>query len=240
MTSCASEGSGSGTSVLTADVAKLGHQMVESVATVHSATFKMTIEAAGQKINGAGSETLRNGKLAAADISEDLSALGQGTIRVIISHHKAYAQLPSELNPSGKPWVLVSENSANPVISQMASTMHETMNNASIATYGYFAQAASDMTKVGNESVNGVPTTHYSTELDLNKLPEDFPNRSMMQSAGVNRIPVEMWVDAQHRPIKVETSATVQGQSVHADFLITGYNKPVTITPPPAAKVATS
>lgn len=226
--------------MLAADVTKLGHQMVASVASVHSATFTTTIQAAGQKITGSGAETMQQGKVDEADVTEDLSAFGEGTIRVIISHHKTYAKLPPELNTSGKPWVLVSENSANPIISQMASSMRDTLNNASIATYGYFAQAASGMTKLGTDSVNGVPTTHYSTELDVSKLPSDFPNRSMMQSAGVHKISVELWVDAQHRPIQVQTSATMSGQSVHADLTITGYDKSVTITAPPAAEVATS
>lgn len=239
LASCASNGSGSATPVLAADVTKLGHQMVVSVASVHSATFEMTIEAEGQKITGTGSETMSHGKLDEADVSEDLTALGQGTIRVIISHHKTYAQLPPALNSSGKPWVLVSENSTNPIIAQMASSMHDTLNNASIQTYGYFAQAASDMKKIGTESVNGVSTTHYSTDLDVSKLPSNYPNRAMMQSAGVDNIPVDMWVDAQHRPVRVETSATVQGHAVHADFTITAYNKPVTISAPPAADVAT-
>jgi hypothetical protein len=163
--------------VLAADVTQLGHQMRLSTASVHSAKFEMTIDAAGHTITGGGAETMREGKVHDLDVKEDLSALDLGAIRVITVHHKTYAQLPSQLNSSGRPWVLVSENSADPRIAQLASSMHDTMSNASIGAYGYFAQAA--------------------------------------------------------------TNTAVSGQSVHVEFTVTGYNMPVTITGPPARRVAT-
>jgi hypothetical protein len=191
----------------------------------------------GETITAAGDEALANGTLAAADITENIP--GQGGFRLIIVNDKTYAQLPAAMNHSGKPWVLVSTSSANPLIRGLAATLDQVKSSASVTAIAQFAPAATGVTDKGSDNVGGVPATHYGFTVQVAKLPSTFPGKAALQGAGLVAIPVELWVDAQGRPVKITQRLAVAGQASDTTVLVSGYDKPVHIVAPPADQVST-
>lgn len=204
---------------------------------VTSAHVAVTTTLGGETITAAGDEALANGTLTAADITENVP--GQGSVRLIIFNAKTYAQLPASMNHSGKPWVLVSTNSGDPVIKELAATLDQLKSSASVTAIAQFAPAATGVTDQGREDIGGVPSTHYGFSVQVAKLPSTFPGKAILQQAGVVAIPVQLWSDGQGRPVKVTQRLAVSGQASDTTVLISGYDNPVHITAPPASQVST-
>jgi hypothetical protein len=205
-------------------------------ASISSAHLELEVDAAGNKITGSGDETLSKGQAESFDLTETIP--GVGDIRVLMVDGQTYVQLPAGLNPSGKPWLLISADSSNPVIQQLATSLQSVTSSSSLDQYTDFTQAAT-VTLVGPEEVDGVSATHYRLSVDVTKLPNDTPGRSDLLSAGLLKLPVELWVDAQGRPVKVTEELTVQNQKVTTLVTLGDFDEPVTITAPPADQVAT-
>jgi hypothetical protein len=152
---------------------------------------------------------------------------------------QTYVQLPAPLSTPQKPWVLVSTDSSNPAVRQLATTLAQTQQSAALDQYTAFTQAASDLQVVGPEQVDGADATHYRLGVDVTKLPENAPGRETLLSAGLTSLPVDLWVDGHGRPVKVTEDLTVQGQEVDTVVTIGNFDVPVSITAPPADQVAT-
>ncbi len=86
--------------------------------------------------------------------------------------------------------------------------------------------SAGSVTRVGAESVRGVPTTHYRANVDLDKVADALPSsqRAAVRQAiskltaqiGVHTVPLDVWVDSKHmaRRIALSLSVHAQGQTV--------------------------
>jgi hypothetical protein len=146
---------------------------------------------------------------------------------------------------NGKPWVIATPSSSDPVVSQLAETLPATLSSSSVRYYAVLASASKDLRLIGREAVDGVPCVHYALSIDprvvVQKLPEN--QRQAMQQAidaGVGTIPVDEWVDAQGRPVKVTDTVTAQGQTVKIDLRMSHFDEPITIDAPPANQIAPS
>lgn len=236
-------GSGAGSSAAApggkpTDAAGLGGLMQSAIAGITSAHISLNVDAAGQKVSGAGDEKLAAGKLVAMDITEQLPG-GAGSLQLIIVGGKTYAKLPPALNKSGKPYVLVSGNSSNATVRALAGSLDSALSSASIGSVGAFITAAKTVKLVGTDTINGVKATHYSVVVDISKLPADLPGKDALGSSGLKTLPLDLYIDDQGRPIRVNEDFKVQGQEVSSIVTVTNYNKPVTVTAPPASQVST-
>lgn len=220
------------------DAAGLGGLMQSAIAGITSAHISLDVDAAGQKVSGAGNEKLSGGKLVAMDITEQLPG-GAGSLQLIIVDGKTYAKLPPSLNKSGKPYVLVSPNSSNATVRALAGSLDSALSSASIGSVGAFITAAQTVKLDGSATVNGVKATHYSVVVDIAKLPADLPGKDALASSGLKTLPLDLYIDDQGRPVRVNEDFKVQGQEVSSNVTVTDYNKPVTVTAPPASQVST-
>jgi hypothetical protein len=218
------------------DAAGLAAFLEDGTASITSAHLELEVEAAGNKITGVGDETLSNGRADAFDLTETIPSVGD--IRVLMVDGQTYVQLPAGLNPTDKPWLLISADSSNPVVQQLATSLQSITSSSSLDQYTAFTEAAT-VRLVGPEQVDGVDATHYALTVDVTKLPNDTPGRSDLLSAGLVRLPVDLWVDAKGRPVKVSEELTVQDQKVTTLVTLGDFDEPVTITAPPADQVAT-
>ena len=151
---------------------------------------------------------------------------------------QTYVQLPAGLNPSDKPWLLISADSTNPIVQQLATSLQSVTSSSSLDQYTAFTEAAT-VKVVGPDQVDGADATHYALSVDVTKLPNDTPGRSDLLSAGLVTLPVDLWVDDHGRPVKVSEELTVQGQNVTTLVTLGNFDEDVTITAPPADQVAT-
>ncbi|HKC26984.1 MAG TPA: hypothetical protein VKB75_03125, partial [Jatrophihabitans sp.] len=207
-----------------------------AVHNITSAHLHLDIEIAGMTLTGAGDEKLSDGKLVALDLTENLPN-DAGAIRVISVGGKTYAQLPASISNSGSRYLLVTPNSTNSVIQQLAGALDSALTSASLGGVAVFVRAAKSVKGEGTAPVGGVNAVHYSIMVDIAKLPASLPGRDQLQSGGVATLPVELYVDRQGRPVKISEQLRVGGQGVSTTALVTDYNKPVTITAPPANQV---
>ena len=227
---------GAGAPATPSDAAGLAAFLKDGTASIRSAHLELEVDAAGNSIKGSGDETLKDGKAEAFDLTETIP--GVGDIRVLLVDGQTYVQLPAGLNPSDKPWLLISADSTNPVVQQLATSLQSVTSSSSLDQYTAFTQAAT-VTVVGPEQVDGADATHYALNVDVTKLPNDTPGRSDLLSAGLVKLPVDLWVDDHGRPVKVSEELTVQGQKVTTLVTLGNFDEDVTITAPPADQVAT-
>jgi hypothetical protein len=238
LTSCSSggdtNGQGAAGGPTPSTPAQLGAKLLAGYRSISSAHLVLDISLAGTTVHGAGDEKVSRGKLTAMNLTESLPT--GGSIQVILVGGKTYAKLPAQANTSGKPYVLVTPQSSNPIVQQLAGSLNTALSAASIKTYDTFVRAAKSIKVDGRETVDGVGTTHYSVVVDVSKL----PNTQALAASGVKTVPFQMWVDDQGRPVKVTENLHVQGKSLNVVSEINRYNQPVTITAPPANEVSTN
>ena len=231
-----SDGGGSIPSGMPTDAAGLGEFLQSGTATITSAHIALEITLSGQKLTGSGDETLKNGELTALDLTENLPG-GQGAIEVVVVDGKTYAKLPPSLNSTDTPWLVVTPDSANQVIQQLASSLDTALNSASLGSVGVFTRAAKSVEGKGTANIGGVETTHYKVVVDVAKLPADTPGKSELESSGLTEIPIDLYVDDQGRPVQINEELTLQGTTVTTKATVSDFNKPVTIKAPPANQV---
>jgi hypothetical protein len=206
--------------------------------TVKTAHIDLKVDAAGQQIAGSGDESLNEGVLTGLNITESLPG-DAGSLQLIIADGKTYAKLPSSINPSDKPWVLITSDSTNPTIQQLSTSISQTQESASIGSTTAFVTAAKSVENKGTEDVNGEPATHYSVVVDTTKLPADNTGKEALIQAGVTSLPVELYIDSQGRPVKLTENFSAQGQAISTEVDLSKYDQPVTIEAPPADQVGT-
>jgi hypothetical protein len=220
------------------DAAGLSALLRRGIASITSAHIDLDITVADQMVHGTGDEEASGGKFTALDLTETLP--GTGTLRLRIVDGKTYAILPPALKTPGKPWVLLTADSSNPVIRSLSTSLSSAENAASLATPGLLVAAAKSVELIGTESVGGTPARHYAIVVDVSKLPASYPGRQAITAAGVTTVPGELWVDSAGRTVKVVDRITVQGQSISSQVTQSRFNAPVHITAPPADQVSTS
>jgi hypothetical protein len=196
----------------------------------------MSVVAGTQTISAAGDEIVAQSRLQSLDLTETVPAVGE--LRFIIAAGKTYLKLPASLNRTGKPWVLVSPTSTNPVVRQLATTLQSVEQAASLDPFTAFSSAAR-VSRHMQESLGGAPVTHYVLSVDVAKLPANAPGRQQLTAAGLATLPIDLWVDRQGRLLKFTEAFDVKGQHVSTTANFGPYNAPVTVTPPPADQVST-
>lgn len=200
-------------------------------------TAQLSVKAAlsSENISGNGSAKFASGQITAVDLTGDVPAFGH--VRILRTGAQLYAQLPTTFNKSGKPWVLVSTSNSNPLISQFAGIADEVFSAASLDSLVTLVRAAKSITNKGTATVDGTSTTHYSLVVDATKLPASFPGRSDLAGALKDR-PTQLFLDDKGRPVEVIRGFVLLGSAVDITIKAKDFNKPVTITAPPAGDVA--
>ena len=138
----------------------------------------------------------------------------------------------------GKHWLKIDFSSLGAGGKALADSINKS-NSQDPATSVKLLTSSGDVKRVGTETVDGVPTTHYSGTVDLKSLASSDPAlKSLADQAaksGMTTENVDMWINGQSLPVKVHETATIaQGTmdiTIHySDFS----NTPVKITVPPA------
>ena len=240
LAACSSSGGGGGgggiPSGMPTDAVGLGTTLQNAIGKITSAHIALDISLAGQKLTGSGDETLASGQLTGLDLTENLPN-GAGEIRVILADGKTYAKLPATLNSSDKPYLLVSKSSSNQIIRQLSGSLDSALSSASLGSVSTFTHAAKSVDVKGVQTIDGVQTVHYSIVVDVAKLPDSLPGKSELTQSGITTLPLDLYIDTSGRPVQITEQFSAQGQKVSTKATVSGYNKPVTITAPPADQV---
>jgi len=160
-----------------------------------------------------------------------------------VSTAKAVWQLP---NTGIRPWVRADEATYN----ESSNAALGTGGNDPITTIG-FLKAASRLTTVGTQKVNGVATTHYHAFVDYNRIaataapplrPAARQNaQTLKRLTGTTLLPIDVWVDAQQhvRRVALHLQTCVPGYKFEESvtFTILRYANPPPVRVPPRAQL---
>ena len=178
---------------------------------------------------------LKDGHATATDVH--LSANGQ-PVELITIGDTSYAKLPTAAEP-GKPWTKFAAGTS-PSIPGLGSGLTVTSLASSLSVVTGLVKSSSDLTNAGTAQVGGVTTTHYTMKLNPKAGTGNSQLDSLLGLLGSTQIPVDVWLDAQHRPVRFTIQVSVGGAGFPITVQVSKFDAPVSISPPPAAQVATS
>jgi hypothetical protein len=157
------------------------------------------------------------------------------------------AEMAKEMD--GKRWLKfdLSGSDAAKDMDRMGSTSQAEQNPAAQST---FLTGAKDVKKVGSEKVEGVETTHYTGTVTLDDLRASLKDdkaetrkqreKSIKQyeKLGVDKLTMDMWVDGEDHTKQFRMKGQADKGPMDMTITFLDYNKPVTVTAPPAKEVA--
>lgn len=131
-------------------------------------------------------------------------------------------------------WTKVEESSTNPMVQAMASSMASMKPMMDPAAGIKVYEQAGDFTSAGPQTVNGVATTKYTGALPIDAVVAMMgPTGEQVKSQlGTEPIPVEIYLDAQNRPIKLSQSMTVAGQTVASSTTYSDFGADIKVEAP--------
>ncbi|KOV93403.1 lipoprotein [Streptomyces sp. NRRL B-1140] len=157
------------------------------------------------------------------------------------------AEMAKEMD--GKRWLKfdLSGSDAAKDLDKMGSTSQAEQNPAAEST---FLKGAKDVKKVGSEKVDGVETTRYTGTVTLADLRASLKDdkaatrkqreKSIKQyeKLGVDKLTMDMWVDGEDHTKQFRMKGQADKGPMDMTITFLDYNKPVTVTAPPAKDVA--
>jgi len=176
------------------------------------------------------------------------SALGSGTLTMqeILKGSDVYVGSPLLAGklPGGASWMKIDISQAAKAAGLDPTQLLQGQANPA-QFLEYLKATGSAVTVVGHEPVRGVPTTHYTGEIDLAKMASALGASSAdIQKAigqlGLSKLPVDVWVDSHNlvRRLELNLNAGAGGQSMHMQMTIELFDFGSTppVTAPPASQ----
>jgi hypothetical protein len=196
-----------------------------------------------------------------SSIPQASAALGGGQLQLqeIIHGTTIYIKLPGALagripGATGKPWFKIDLAKAGSAsgIPGIGSLINNPTSTDPSQLLQYLRATSGSVTNLGSSQVDGISTTGYRAEVDLDKVPDAMPAADQAQakqaiaaiekSTHLHQVPVEVWIDGQNlvRRMQVSFNASLPtGQSldirINADVLEYGPQPPPVL--PPAHQV---
>jgi hypothetical protein len=187
------------------------------------------------------SELQTRGRVTAFD--DRVSTIYQGkttALHLIVVDGTVYVERSGQ---GGKPWVVATRDSSDPVLANLAKNVDGTLDQAGMHGYVLMVSVGQDMRLVGPDTVDGVPCVRYHLSVDARVAAQRLtgPQAEQMQqavAAGVDTIPLDVWVDAIGRTVRVTDHVTAGAQSATVDLRMSHFNEPVSIDAPPPDQIA--
>jgi hypothetical protein len=197
-------------------------------------TIDETISGQNVKADASGSFTPKSGQGSMTmNMTMPSSAGGQSVqLQMVMSQGTLYVHLPSTLAsklPSSKPWISMNLRQ----LSKMAHVPAFSMSGYSSSLYnpgqylGFLHAASGNSVKnLGQQTVEGVQTTHYRADVSLSKVPDAVPPderqaaqqfvAAIQKQSSVAAMPVDVWIDQSDlvRRLKLTINGTVQGHQM--------------------------
>lgn len=228
-------------------LADLANKAGPASAAKSSTHMTITTEGGSQSLHGQGD--LRLGNNPAINLTINAGAAGDIGIRLVDSVF--YVNLGTASPSSDKPWVKIDASGSDPMSKTFASLVNALKTQSDPAQAFKQMAGAGQITAVKPEQLNGERTTHYSINVDLQKLvalQEDPSLKSLMQTAvaaiSQKTVPYEVWLNQDNLPVKLTTSVPVQDPTTKQATVTkttieySDWGKPVNITAPPADQIS--
>ncbi|MGW7281580.1 hypothetical protein ACWGIV_25420 [Streptomyces sp. NPDC054844] len=171
--------------------------------TAEAETAKMTIN---MKLSAPQESITTDGK-GALDFQEGDSVMtvtAQGkSIEQRVVDQVLYQKVPGQKAPGGKTWMKIDLKKAAQALGVNAGQIGDPAQSAAYAK----AITDQDVTKVGQEKIDGVDTTHYKVSVDVAELPG---GDQLRQQVGPT-LPMQVWLDGDGRLRRQQLDMSVKG-----------------------------
>ena len=211
------------------------------------------VEAGGNGIsmNGSGyfNYSSREGTFTVQVSGPPAAALGSGemTIQEIFKGSKLYLSSPLLTGklPNGATWMSVDlARAAKAEGLDPTQLLGGQSNPAQLLEY--LKASGASVAKVGTNRIRGVPTTHYTATINLQKAAGALAGgnageaEKAISKLGLGSMPVDVWVDSHKlvRRMQMTLHAPIFGQNLQMvmDIEMFGFGSVPTVTPPPASE----
>ncbi|MCO6004528.1 hypothetical protein NE236_06010 [Actinoallomurus purpureus] len=168
-----------------------------------------------------------------------------GGLQEILLGDNLYMKMAALSNQSGgKAWVKMSLSKLGARSGIDVKSLMNQSQQADPSANVRMLTASKDVRKVGAETVDGTPTTHYqgtySVQAALAKLGSDQREKmqQLIAKTGLDKMEFDLWVDDQQLPRKMTVKSPAGAQvQTSSTTTYSGFNKPVSISAPPASQV---
>ncbi|MBG6086381.1 hypothetical protein [Actinomadura viridis] len=158
-----------------------------------------------------------------------------------------YAKVPqlAQFVSGGKPWVKVDVNKAGQMAGFDIKGLVDQVRKVNPAEQTKMFTGSKDVRRVGEETVDGVKTTHYAGTVTVRDALDKLDARTRAevrgwfpQGADDEKIGFDLWTDGDQLPRKLVTKGDpARGQSGTVTVLYSDYGKSFSVNPPPADQV---
>lgn len=167
-----------------------------------------------------------------------------GSMQTLLTSRAVYLSISTLRKVTGKPWVKIPFSSLKKSTGlDLAPLIHQLQGNNPLAQT-QMLQAATNVRRVGSQTIDGVQTTEYSGSLNVGKAMTrlDPSLRKLvgpaLSATGIKAAHFRVWVDGQHQVRKLAETEGGTSYQVTSTIVITSINQPVHIHVPPASQVA--
>lgn len=141
----------------------------------------------------------------------------------------------------GKPWVKFSFDQLGKRSGMnFDQLVQRAQHQADPATYTKMFTASKDVKEVGNQTVRGVKTTHYTGTVDMTKALSqiDGKQRKYMKSqlSSLRNVKFDLFSDSKQLPRKIVLHGTAKSMKYSTTAYYSDFGQPVHIAAPPAAQ----
>lgn len=238
-TGCSTTTTGTGSGPVFTQVSGLAAQMSNGVAQVKTARGTLHLTAGPVEQTSTFREAFSGGDVTALDDEVSTSVQGATTkLHVIYADQKLYV----DRGHDGTPWVIATPDSSDRVVAALAASFKATLSQSGAQYYTTIMSAGHDLKVIGSDSVDGVPSMHYHVTVDPRAAVQKLPAEQAQQmqaavDAGVDAIPLDVWVDGRGRPVRLTDEVSANGQTAHVELRLNHFDQPVTIEAPAADQI---
>jgi len=210
-------------------------------------TMSMSVETGTHhfSVYGSGAVT-QDGK----HVRIDLSVPGVAHVETLGIDESIYMNLdglgiPARQLPAGKHWVRIDLADIAAQAGVDLDTLRQQAQD-STPTNGleYLQGLSGEVTRVGDDTVNGAHATHYRAAIDYPNLANQVPTltpQARQQLTALGTLPADVWIDDANRIVKMQLTvdASAYGAQGHAEMTmeISRFGAPVDIQAPPPEEV---
>lgn len=239
---CSTTTKGTGIGPVYTSVAGLAAAMAHANAQLTSEQGSLHLTAGPIDETGTFAGQLDGGTVVALEARYTTTLQGTTTkLHMIIVGGKLYV----ERGQNGKPWVIATPDSSDPVVAALAKDVSGTLEQSGVRQFVVMLSAAQNLKRMGQEIVDGVSCVHYRVTVDTRSAAQKLPGtqgQQMQQAAdsGVESIPLNLWVDGQGLARRVTDKVTTEQATASLELRVNHFNEDVHISPPPSSEISSS
>jgi hypothetical protein len=174
-----------------------------------------------------------------------VSKVGAGQMQIRYLPDAMYINMGSQMASmlQGKHWMSYKYDDLAKLAGGSGSALKDSLKNADPMAQVRSLIASGKVQKIGEETVDGVATTHYAGDVSAADITatnglsaaDVAAVKQQMQTAGISTEHIELWINADHLPAKETVSANTNAGSFTMTAKYSDYGVPVSVQPPAAS-----